>query len=459
MDCNENDEESLKNSYSSEDDDDNDNYEDDEDEELDDAFANYLRAACVGNVIAPSMKSPLEVWEDYISSLLDSKGVGIGSTAFKVTDEDCNSKYGINDTDTANKILPFLEGTSGGVTHVILGSNYLSLVDHVRLFRALAMRHATTLTYLKLSIERCNVKIMLGLLIKATNLKELELHNLTLCSQERQVDIFAAILQRSVLRQLNLLQIQVLGNLPSCPSSSCLDAILLAAANIETLDELRLKGASTKAITTTTTTNTTKISTMTLEKSSTMGGVQDTPMISCQALQNLLVRKKKWWRLGLDSLGLTDDHCHVLANCFASVTTNTNDGDNDANTAHKLTTASTPSSDSTIKVGDLLSLRSNPAMTQLGYKALFTVLYQKSRMGLVQVDDAFWVAEFDLVRSLNNLHGRLNVVSSEGTIRNRQDWIEWLARIGNGVGSWESDSKKLNYLWFAIRHNPEMLLS
>jgi hypothetical protein len=101
-----------------------------------------------------------------------------------------------------------------------------------------------------------------------------------------------------------------------------------------------------------------------------------TALVSPEALEALLLNKKKWWRLGLDGLGLNDAHCHIVAQMF--------------------------SRNETCKVGDLLSLLSNPSIGSQGYEEIFHVFFFKQRMGLIKVDDKEWEAKFDLVRSMNN---------------------------------------------------------
>jgi hypothetical protein len=58
-------------------------------------------------------------------------------------------------------------------------------------------------------------------------------------------------------------------------------------------------------------------------------------------------------------------------------------------------------------MNDLLSIHNNPKVTPKGLSQLYNVCLNKQRMGLVHSDDPLWVATFDLVRPLNNLHRRL----------------------------------------------------
>lgn len=369
----------------------------DSEEELDDAFALYMEAACEGNKAADVKKSPTEMWNEYLTGQ---------AKVLKLTDA-CCEKFELRDSSMANEVVQAII-TSPEITHVILGHRFLHMVDQIELFNAIATHHASTLTYLKLTLERAergsslNMNALLSTLARTTNLTELELQNVTLQQTAgRQVDLLARILQASSLRQIYIFGLDVQDDKKQLGK---LDPIFHALSSLKPLDELRFEGSGNPIV----------------------GSI-----VSVEALQRLLLQKQNWWRFGLDNMGLGDDHCAIIANMLAR--------------------------DEKCKVGDLLSLKSNPAITQVGYNILFTVLYRKGRMGLVKVDDATWEAEFDLVRSLNNLHGRLDVVL-DGMITSKMDWIDWISRIG-ASGGWEPDSKKLNYIWFALRDHPGVVES
>ena len=364
---------------------------DDSDEDLDDAFALYMEAACEGNRMTETKKSPAELWTEFLTD---------PSKVLKVTDE-CVEKFELRDSTTANHVIKAVIDKPG-LTHVILGHRFLQFVDQVRLFQAICTHHANTLTYLKLSPELegppLHVEALLALLARAPQLAELELHNLILQQSGKQVDALADIFKASSLRQIYVFGIGVKGT----ENLGQLDTIFRALRILEPLDELRLEG---------------------------LGSPSAGSFVSSSALQELLLKKQKWWRLGLDNMGLSDDHCFVIAEMFAR--------------------------NENCRAGDLLSLKSNPAVTQMGYEKMFKVFYRRGRMGLVKVDDPKWEAEFDLVRSMNNLHGRLEVVV-DGMITSRKSWIDWAAKVG-ASSRWESDSKKVNYLWFALREHPSIV--
>jgi hypothetical protein len=133
-------------------------------------------------------------------------------------------------------------------------------------------------------------------------------------------------------------------------------------------------------------------------------------------------------RLALDGLGLDNRHIQVLANALKA--------------------------SPTCKMGDLLSLKENPKLTDYG--TLVNICSCKARMGSVLVDDPSWVATFDLVRSLNNLHRRLDyAVPETGGYPNRSKWVDWLSVVSNL--QWEDDAHIVNYLWYTLLEKPDFI--
>ena len=209
--------------------------------------------------------------------------------------------------------------------------------------------------------------------------------------------------QTPTLKQVNLLDFYLD---PRLCVASALDPLLASAADMPTLDELRLCRAV----------------------DGTTVAASIPPLISPEAWQLLLTQKPKWWRLAMDGLGLDDRHAHVLADALRG----------------------SPQ----CKMGDLLSLQRNPRMTDLD--TLMRVCFCKQRMGEVSVDDHRWVETFHLVRSMNNLHNRLAYVMPEsGGYLSRNRWIEWLAVLGN-IG-WQDEAHRVNYLWFTLLEQPNFV--
>jgi hypothetical protein len=105
-------------------------------------------------------------------------------------------------------------------------------------------------------------------------------------------------------------------------------------------------------------------------------------------------------------------------------------------------------------MGDLLSLKENPKLTD--YATLINISSCKARMGYIQLDNPSWVATCDLVRSLNNLHRRLDyVVPETGGYPSKSKWIDWLSKIS--TLPWEDDTHKINYLWHTLLEKPEYI--
>mmetsp|Transcript_2823 Transcript_2823/g.3795 ORF Transcript_2823/g.3795 Transcript_2823/m.3795 type:complete len:105 (+) Transcript_2823:1-315(+) len=69
---------------------------------------------------------------------------------------------------------------------------------------------------------------------------------------------------------------------------------------------------------------------------------------------------------------------------------------------------------------------------------------------------AEWEHKFDLVRSMNNLHSRMDYIDG-GAFIDRSKWVEWLAKLNKA--SWADDKHKLNYLWFTLLEKPDMILA
>ncbi len=354
-------------------------------------------------------RTPQELWNDFIEEVSTSQ-----TKVLKITDS-CVAKYALEATgqsEMLNSQLSAAIASARGITHVILGN---SLLKHFKetgqqknLLSSLVRQHQESLTYIKLGSDNMTESSLFGLVASAIldplyeyrnrlKLSEIEIRGLEILSQE-DVKIFSEILLggKDSIRQLNLLCIDT-----DKAGPVSFDLLIDAARQSTCLDELRIER---------------------------IGCFTRNNLVSAESLNNLLFEKKKWWRLALCGLGLTDSHCRIMASLF--------------------------SRDSTCKVGDLLSLKNNPSISEAGYADIFRVFFNKQRMGLIKVDDLEWEKKFDLVRSMNNLHGRLQFVE-EGALEDRVKWVEWLAKLGN-LG-WEDDKHKINYLWFTILEKPDFV--
>jgi hypothetical protein len=352
-------------------------------------------------------RTPQELWNNFIGEVSNSQ-----TKVLKITDS-CAEKYALEtQSETMTSQLSVAVASARGITHVILGNSVLKLLKKTGqqkiLLSSIVRHHQESLTYVKLGSDNITDSSLFGLVASAIlnplneyrdklKLNEFEIRGLEIVSREDITSISEILLGgKASIRQLNLLGVDT-----GKAGQVSFDPLIDAARQSTCLDELRIE----------------RIGCFTRDN-----------LVSAESLNNLLLEKKKWWRLALCGLGLTDSHCHIMANLF--------------------------SRDSTCKVGDLLSLKNNPSMSQAGYADIFKVFFNKQRMGLIKVDDLEWERKFDLVRSMNNLHGRLQFVE-EGALEDRGKWLEWLTKLGN-LG-WEDDKHKINYLWFTILEKPEFV--
>mmetsp|Transcript_12537 Transcript_12537/g.25962 ORF Transcript_12537/g.25962 Transcript_12537/m.25962 type:complete len:434 (-) Transcript_12537:481-1782(-) len=355
-------------------------------------------------------RSPQERWQEFMRNLPQGK-------VLKIMDTDIKD-MGMDESQQQNAVIGELIGAvlqHKGLTHVILGGAFLrAFQGHQRnLYEAVWSKHFLTLTYLKLGSEECDPAIMdfSGLLnvlktlrqptqedCRDLNLTELELVSFSIQHQEDIISLKTILSHANKLKQLNLLGIRIDKDIQA---PGLVDPLLQTAAGIKSLDECRVSCTEPASGT----------------------------LLSPYCLVELFSLKQKWWRLGLDGMGLDNEHCQIIAQAMTQ---------------------------EACKAGDLLSLTLNPAITHQGFNKLFSVLFQKQRMGLVKVDDNYWQSNFDLVRSMNNLHGRLGFFESGSNI-SRIRWIELLAQLSQIT--WEDEAHKTNYLWFTILERPDFVHS
>jgi hypothetical protein len=301
-----------------------------------------------------------------------------------------------------------------GLTHAILGHGVLQLLGpagQLALLQAVCAHD--TLLFLKLGTDH---SMRTGVLSTHAILQALTCHS-TPCLAEMEFRGFALQtamqveqlvtvigMRTNILRQLNLLGIEFPADTQSrLNRQGFLDPVLAALSRVEPLDELRCVGLSKPV---------------------------PHSIVTSSALAGILLVKKKWWRLALDGMGLDDAHCRVIIDMFAR--------------------------DATCKAGDLLSLYDNPAITSESYKSMAALFFLKRRMGAIKVDDTQWEAKFDLVRSMNNLHSRMDYMDDGAMVSGHDNkWVQWLEKL-NTV-SWEDDKHKLNYLWFTLLEKPDLI--
>lgn len=379
-----------------------------------------LRAELEG--APPPQKSPREKWDEFI------KGVATNTNAsLKITDElvswvgetvDEGERAALvdllcNDVIRASQMAFVL-------IHAIFSRVLLSMMSpqqQEQMFQAVLSKHAKTLTYWKLgsddSTDVCGIPTtaLLKLLSNAEfhNLTEFEVRGMELETPDQVQLLLSFLIKAPKIRQFNLLGMVMSDVLVK--TSGLFDPIVAKVETIHGFDELQLCRTIQEE-----------------EKTNSTHSSSLPPLISPEALEHLFTVKVKWWRMAFDGMSFRDQHVQIIGSALKA---------SDA-----------------CKMNDLLSLQHNPQVTAKGWESLYRVCLHKQRMGLVLSDDPNWVAIFDLVRPLNNLHRRLEYMEG-GTYKSKEAWIEYLSVIGN-LG-WIGEARKLNYLWFALLEAPKLI--
>lgn len=371
---------------------------------------------------AARVKSPVEVWDEFIEGVETCTNASI-----KVTDEMVawvsekpeGSEERNKLTDKLCQDLVRASQAGFVVIHSILGRVFLSLLSpqqQEQVCQGILSKHAKTITFWKMgsddSTDACGIPT-LGLVqamasVDWPNLTELEIRGLELETQD-QLDLFLTFLKRAPkIRQFNLLGMVMSPTLIA--TSGLFDPIVGHCETIQGFDELQLCRTVTDSD----------------DKE------QAPSLISTSALEKLLSVKVKWWRMALDGMAFTDQHIRIIG-------------------------AALKASDA-CKMNDLLSLQNNPQVQD--WDSLYKICLYKQRMGLILSDDPSWVATFDMVRPLNNLHRRLEYIELDGNsgtykYRSKEAWTEFLSVLGNL--SWVGDARQVNYLWFALLEQPQLM--
>jgi hypothetical protein len=175
-------------------------------------------------------------------------------------------------------------------------------------------------------------------------------------------------------------------------------------------------------------------------------------LVSPRALRALFVEGKRFHRLTLSDLGLTDSHVLAIV-----------DG---------LSTPGTHLS--------MLNLESNPGITARGYGALFNLINRTNAIGYVPtddewigfcVDDKAWEGKLNLVSRMNTQFHRLEYLTngSFSSEERRWQWLERLAQLTSCNEDDETkalyhankkkmiDAKHLTFIWYTLCQNPEMM--
>ena len=384
-----------------------------------------------GAAAAPAAKPPQEVWADFVSGIETCSNASLKVTdalvawVAETTEVNTNGRMVLVESLCTDLIRAVQAGFV--IIHVIFERNFLLLLDpeqHERLYRAILTKHAATITYWKLgsdnSTDTCGIPTTALLNVMSatdvvttgwTNLTELEIRGMELNTVQDTEGILQFLQRAPKIRQFNLLGLVMSDDLVA--TEGLFDKLVTTVQAKSGFDELQLcRRVDAPA------------------NKSNSNATSLPPLISPTALENMISIKPKWWRMAIDGMSLDDRHLSIIGSALK--------GNKDC------------------KMNDLLSLQYNPKVTPKGLHALYTICMSKQRMGLVLSDDASWVATFDLVRPLNNLHRRLEYIKEDGGgYRSRNSWIEWLSVVGNLP--WIGDARKVNYIWFALLEQPELV--
>jgi hypothetical protein len=123
---------------------------------------------------------------------------------------------------------------------------------------------------------------------------------------------------------------------------------------------------------------------------------------------------------------------------------------------------------------ECLELDSNPGITAQGYDALFNLINLANVVGGFnhrlrewigfRVDDKAWEGKLNLVSEMNSKYGRLEYLTN-GNFTSEERKFQWLEKVANlpipdrnfrGTNE-EWDAKHLNFIWYALCQNPEMM--
>jgi hypothetical protein len=164
-------------------------------------------------------------------------------------------------------------------------------------------------------------------------------------------------------------------------------------------------------------------------------------LVSPRPLRALFVKRTVFQTLSLRGLGLTDSHVLAIV-----------DG------------LSTPG----IHL-DYLNLECNPGITAQGYDALFNFINRAdvvdygifNKAYRFSVDDKAWEGKLNLVSEMNSrYHHREYLTNCTFTSEERRwQWLERVTELPNPYRELckEWDAKHLNFIWYTLCQNPEMI--
>jgi hypothetical protein len=173
-------------------------------------------------------------------------------------------------------------------------------------------------------------------------------------------------------------------------------------------------------------------------------------LVSPGALRAMIAEGKNNGSFRLNGLGLTDSHVLVIVDVLSTPGTQLR----------------------------WLNLESNPGITDQGYGALFNLINRTNPIDYVPrdewigewigfcVDDKVWEGKLNLVSYMNSEYHRLEYLTN-GTFTSEERKWQWLERVADlpitdhwdlrkdGKKLW--DAKHINFIWFTLCQNPEMM--
>jgi hypothetical protein len=118
---------------------------------------------------------------------------------------------------------------------------------------------------------------------------------------------------------------------------------------------------------------------------------------------------------------------------------------------------------------DYLNLDPNPGITDQGYNALLDLINRANviehyNWSAFYVDDKTWEGKLNLVSEMNSEYSRLEYLT-DGIFTSAERRWQWLEKVvGLPSSDWidedgrnKCDAKNLNYIWYTLCHNPEMM--
>jgi hypothetical protein len=153
--------------------------------------------------------------------------------------------------------------------------------------------------------------------------------------------------------------------------------------------------------------------------------------ITPEALRAMLVEQhRNELSLELCGLGLNDSHCMVIFDALQTI------GD---------------------EILLTLNLESNPAISNVGYRAILHGMNQRNVVvPTFRLDDKKWESNLNLVSEMNSRHGRLQFMTN-GTFSDERRRFEFLERLATPPLRRYDDARQLSFIFYELCENPDMM--